>query len=177
VLHFFAAIISLQFFMMIRSAHISDAAAICAIYNYYVRNTTVTFEEEAVQPEEMAARITEVTEKFPWLVYEAEGKVVGYAYASAWKSRCAYKYSVEVTVYLENGYQGKGAGSALYAQLLGLLAKQKIHAAIGGVALPNEGSVALHQKFGFEKVAQFKEVGYKFEKWIDVTYWEKILLN
>jgi L-amino acid N-acyltransferase YncA len=160
---------------MIRPAQPTDAPAICNIYNYYVLNTTVTFEEEAVNADEMAKRMAEVTAQFPWLVHEIEGKVIGYAYASAWKSRCAYKYSVEVTVYLQQGYGGKGAGSALYEKLLALLSQQHIHAAIGGVALPNEASIALHQKFGFEKVAQFKQVGYKFGQWIDVTYWEKLL--
>ncbi len=160
---------------MIRNARLSDAADIVGIYNYYILNTTVTFEEEVVTVGNMVGRINEITEKFPWLVYEQDGKVVGYAYASAWKSRCAYKFSVETTVYLQNGLSGKGLGSELYAELLARLQKLGLHGIIGGVALPNEGCIALHQKFGFEKVAQFKEVGFKFNKWIDVTYWEKIL--
>jgi L-amino acid N-acyltransferase YncA len=160
---------------MIREVNPADAAQIIEIYNYYILNTTVTFEEEAVTAAEMAGRIAEITEKFPWLVYESEGKIIGYAYASAWKSRCAYKYSVETTVYLQHGLSGKGYGSELYAELLVRLQQSGLHGIIGGVALPNDGCIALHQKFGFEKVAQFREVGFKFNKWIDVTYWEKIL--
>src|SRR5687768_15825289 len=99
---------------MIRVANPKDALQIADIYNYYILNTTVTFEEEAVSAESMKERILEVQEKFPWLVYEKDGKVIGYAYASAWKSRCAYKYSVETTVYLQNGLSGSGIGSQLY---------------------------------------------------------------
>ncbi len=160
---------------MIRTATANDAFQIAGIYNYYIANTTVTFEEEQVSTEEMQERINEVLKKYPWLVFEQEGKILGYAYASAWKSRCAYKYSVETTVYLQNGLSGKGHGSKLYAELLSQLQKMGLHGVIGGVALPNEACIALHQKNNFEQVAHFKEVGYKFNKWIDVVYWEKIL--
>ena len=160
---------------MIRSAQPSDAEAICEIYNYYVLNTCVTFEEEVVSADEMRKRIKTILEKYPWVVYEQEGEVIGYAYASEWKSRCSYRYSVESTVYLKQGSQGKGIGSSLYLSLLDLLDKKEVHAIIGGIAQPNEASVALHEKFRFEKVAHFKEVGYKFNQWIDVGYWEKII--
>ena len=83
---------------MIREIKPADASQITKIYNYYILNTSVTFEEESVSADAMIGRITEITEKYPWLVYELEGKVIGYAYASAWKSRCAYRYSVETTV-------------------------------------------------------------------------------
>jgi len=159
---------------MIRDVQPDDAAQICSIYNYYVLNTTITFEETAVSEEEMRARIIQITKKNPWIVYEEDGIVIGYAYASEWKSRCAYKYSVETTVYLLENAKGHGIGSTLYKELLTSLKSKNIHAAIGGIALPNAASVALHEKMGFEKVAQFKEVGYKFEKWIDVGYWELI---
>jgi phosphinothricin acetyltransferase len=110
-------------------------------------------------------------------VYEKEGEVVGYAYAGEWKSRCSYRYSVESSVYLKHGLSGEGIGSKLYTELFKLLETTDVHAIIGGIALPNEASVALHEKFGFEKIAHFKEVGYKFEQWVDVGYWEKILSN
>lgn len=160
---------------MIRNAKPEDAQAICAIYNYYVLNTIVTFEEDTVFADDMADRINKVLEKYVWLVYEQEGEIVGYAYAGEWKSRCSYRFSVESSVYLKNGFSGNGIGSKLYDALLRELNKTNIHAVIGGISLPNKGSIALHEKFGFEKIAQFKEVGYKFEKWIDVGYWEKIL--
>lgn len=159
---------------MIRNISIDDARQICKIYNFYVLNTIITFEEEAVTMDEMRTRIENTTEKLPWIVYEKDGKIMGYAYASEWKSRCAYKHSLETTVYLKDGESGKGIGSLLYSELLERLKAKNYHAAIGGISLPNESSIALHEKFGFEKIGQFKEVGYKFNKWIDVGYWEFI---
>lgn len=160
---------------MIRDVKITDARSIAAIYNYYVENTVITFEEDVVSEEEMIDRIKNTTLKLPWIVYEEKGEVLGYAYASEWKSRCAYKHSVESTVYLNNKVKGKGIGTKLYQELLTRIGKGDVHAVIGGIALPNDASIALHEKLGFEKVAQFKEVGYKFNKWIDVGYWELIL--
>ena len=160
---------------MIREVKSTDGAEIAEIYNYYILNTTVTFEEEAITATDMAGRIAGITEKFPWLVYEKEGKIIGYAYASAWRSRRAYRLSVETTVYLKNGISGKGYGTELYAELISRLQKMSLHAIIGGIALPNDGSIALHKKFGFEKAAHFNEVGFKFNRWIDVTYWQKIV--
>lgn len=159
---------------MIRPVKPSDASDICELYNYYVLNTHVNFEEEAVTLEDMQSRIGGASKEHPWLVYEHEGKVVAYAYASAWKSRCSYRYSVETSVYVALGYEGKGLGSKLYTALFEALKHTNAHAIIGGIALPNEGSVALHEKFGFEKIAQFKEIGFKLNRWIDVGYWEKI---
>jgi len=159
---------------MIRPVALSDARAICDIYNHYVLNTIVTFEEDAVPEQEMEQRIADITAKYPWLVYEEEGRVKGYAYAGPWKSRCAYRYSSECTIYLEHGLGAKGIGSQLYDALFKVL-PANVHSIIGGIALPNEASVAIHEKFGFEKVAQFKEVGYKQNRWIDVGYWEKII--
>ena len=160
---------------MIRHANLEDAQAICDIYNYYVLNTIVTFEEDIVLADDIADRIKKVSEKYVWLVYEQKDEIIGYAYAGEWKSRCSYRFSVESSVYLKNGFSGKGIGSKLYEALLKKLEKTDIHAVIGGISLPNEGSIALHEKFGFEKIARFKEVGFKFEKWIDVGYWEKII--
>jgi L-amino acid N-acyltransferase YncA len=160
---------------MIRNIETSDAPNICEIYNYYILNSVVTFEEDTVDPIEMTKRIEQITFKLPWIVYEEEGEVLGYAYASEWKSRCAYKHSVESTVYLKQGAMGKGIGSTLYHELIKRLKAKKTHAILGGIALPNDSSIALHEKFGFEKVAQFREVGYKFDRWIDVGYWELII--
>lgn len=160
---------------MIRIVELKDAKEICEIYNYYITNSIVTFEEEIVAVSEMKNRIENITAKLPWIVYEENGEVLGFAYASEWKSRCAYKHSVESTVYLRQGATKKGIGSKLYDELINRLRKMKIHAVIGGIALPNESSIVLHEKFGFEKIGQFKEVGYKFEKWIDVGYWELML--
>lgn len=162
---------------MIRSARESDAAMIVEIYNHYVSNTTVTFEQSSVAPAEMAARIRSIlNEGLPWLVAEVDGVVIGYAYASKWRERCAYRYSVESTVYMSSEFESKGWGSMIYERLLQTLATSKIQTVIGGISLPNPKSIRLHEKFGFEKVAHFKEVGYKFNKYIDVGYWQ-IKLN
>jgi L-amino acid N-acyltransferase YncA len=160
---------------MIRSAIIEDAARVAEIYNHYVLHSTVTFEEQAVPVGEMRQRIAEVLVELPWLVWVEEGAVQGFAYSSKWKERSAYRYSVESTVYLAEGSTGKGIGSKLYLALLAELRQRRLHTVIGGVALPNEASVALHERLGFEKVCHFREVGWKFDKWIDVGYWQLIL--
>lgn len=161
---------------MIRTAEISDAQAIASIYNYYVANTTISFEEHPVSAEQMAERILEVrAAPLPWLVAEASGRVLGYAYASKWKSRSAYRFSVETSVYLHTAATGQGLGSQLYKVLFRALQEMGVHVAIGGIALPNEASISLHEKFGMKKVAHFEQVGFKFDKWVDVGYWQKVL--
>lgn len=160
----------------IRPAAAGDAAALARIYNFYVQETIVTFEEEAVSAAEMSARLREVQEaSLPWLVAEDRGEVVGYAYAGKWRVRRGYRFSVEVTVYLDHRRGRAGIGTSLYQRLLSELPPRGIHVAIGGIALPNEASVALHEKLGFRKTAHFHEVGFKFDRWIDVGYWEKRL--
>lgn len=160
---------------MIRNVSLDDARSICSIYNYYILNSISTFELEPISVDETAKRIKLVKDKYPWIVYEQDGEILGYAYADEWKTRKAYKYSVESTVYLKDGESGKGTGSKLYKFLLDELKKMNIHAVIGGISLPNDVSVALHEKLGFKKIAQFKEVGKKFNKWIDVGYWELVI--
>src|SRR5581483_1463776 len=160
----------------VRSALETDAEAIARIYNYYVHNTVITFEEEPVSAQKMAARIAEVQNaSLPWLVALLGDALVGYAYANKWKSRSAYRHSVETTIYLERGHEGRGIGKRLYSELLSLLRAQGIHVAIGGAALPNEASVALHEKLGFERVATFRQVGFKQNRWVDVAYWQLLL--
>ncbi len=123
----------------------------------------------------MSARVEEVcTARLPWLVAQSRDGVIGFAYASAWKGRCAYRYSVESTVYLEPGAAGRGLGTALYSALLERLRELGCHAVIGGIALPNEPSVALHEKLGMRKVAHFAQVGFKFGRWVDVGYWQRV---
>lgn len=157
----------------VRQAVAADADAVARIYNPYIADTIITFEEQPVSPEEMATRITEITAaSLPWLVAEHDDEVVGYAYASKWKGRCSYRFSVETTVYLRHDFLGRGCGTRLYEALLERLRGRELHVAIGGVALPNAASVALHEKLGFRKVAHFPEVGCKFGKWIDVAYWQ-----
>ncbi len=159
----------------IRLATVDDAAAICHIYNHYVLNTVISFEMEAVSADEMALRIEETLQQFPWLVYEEDGRILGYAYASKWKVRKAYQHSVEGSVYLGQDSGGKGLGTLLYKALIAQLAKQSVHAVLGGIVLPNPGSVALHEKLGFVKVAHLPQIGKKFDQWLDVGYWQLIL--
>lgn len=159
--------------MIVRACEQRDVNAICDIYNYYVENTIITFEEAPVTPREMTDRISACTENFPWLVCEVDDRVVGYAYASLWHGRSAYRHSAEVTVYVRHGDGNKGYGQALYTRLLQLLSG-KYHAIVAVISLPNEGSVRLHEKFGFCKVAHFSEVGRKFDRWVDVGYWQKV---
>jgi L-amino acid N-acyltransferase YncA len=157
----------------LRPASLTDATAICAIYNTYIATTTITFEEEAVTEQDMAQRITDVgTAGLPWFVLEVEGKLVGYAYATKWRVRPAYRHSVESTIYLDRASVGLGLGRVLYSALLDELRKREFHLVIGGIALPNEGSVGLHEHLGFCKAGHFAEVGMKFGRWIDVGYWQ-----
>jgi phosphinothricin acetyltransferase len=162
--------------ILIRTATAADADAIAEIYNHYVHHTVVTFEEQPISGGEMRSRMTDVfAASLPWLVAESDGRIGGYAYATKWKSRSAYRFSVETTVYLADGLGRQGVGSRLYDELFRRLKGQGIHAAIGGIALPNDASVALHEKFGMRKVAHFEQVGFKFGRWVDVAYWERIL--
>lgn len=164
---------------IIRPATVSDAAAICDIYNPYVLNTNISFETVAVTVPEMAQRISDITASFPWLVCVENGDdgshggvIQGYAYATQWRARAAYAQAVESSVYLSDNAAGKGLGTMLYRALLDGLAKLPVHTVIGGIALPNAGSVALHEKMGFEKVGVFREVGIKSDTRIDVGYWQ-----
>lgn len=162
--------------MNLRDAIPADAPAIAAIYNPYVTGTTISFEEDPVQEAEMARRVADVQAAgLPWLVAEADGVVIGYAYATKWRVRHAYRHSVESSVYLAPAAARRGVGSALYAALFERLRAGGYHLVIGGIALPNAASVALHEKMGYEKAAHFKQVGYKFGRWVDVGYWQKTL--
>jgi L-amino acid N-acyltransferase YncA len=159
----------------IRDAAAEDGAALARIYNHYIASTVVTFEEVAVSAAEMTARVAEISAaKLPWLVAQSPAGVSGFAYASPWKGRCAYRYSVESTVYLEPTAVGQGLGTALYSILLARLQEHGCHTVIGGIALPNEASVALHEKLGMRKVAHFAEVGFKFGRWVEVGYWQRV---
>jgi L-amino acid N-acyltransferase YncA len=160
--------------MIIRACETKDALKICEIYNYYVENTVITFEEIPVDVASMVDRIESYTKLYPWYICEVDGAVVGYAYATKWKERAAYKNSAEVTVYVKHDQGGKGYGKALYSTLIDSLKTKGCHVILGGIALPNDASVGLHEYFGFTKVAHFSEVGFKLGRWVDVGYWQKI---
>ena len=160
--------------MNIRSCEENDVSQLCEIYNYYIRNTIITFEENPLSVADFSLRIKSYMQFYPWLVCEDQGVIVGYAYASKWKERAAYKNTAEMTVYLKQDSSGKGYGKALYKALLDLLSQKNCHVLLGCIALPNEASIGLHEYFGFKKVAHFTQVGRKFDRWIDVGYWEKV---
>jgi len=160
---------------VIRRVVPGDAAAIAAIYNHHVVNTIVTFEETPVDDAEMRRRIADIDASHAWFVAQDGARVAAYAYASAWRARSAYRRSVETTVYVASDAMGRGLGTKLYDALLRELAQRGFHCAMGGLALPNAGSVALHERMGFAKVAHFREVGWKLGRWIDVGYWQRML--
>jgi phosphinothricin acetyltransferase len=157
----------------VRDASPADAQSVARIYNYYITDTLVTFEEESLDAAEVARRIEEVQSAgLPWLVADVDGDVAGYAYATKWHKRHGYRYSAEVTVYLAPDQGGRGIGTKLYTPLLEKLRGLGFRSAIGGIALPNDASVALHEKFGFRKVAHYERIGVKFGQWLDVGYWQ-----
>ena len=156
----------------LRAATPADADAIAAIYAPYVRDTAISFETAPPSADEMRARIEATLIGYPYLVAEVAGAVVGYAYAGAFHRRAAYRTTVEVSAYVASDAREKGVGRALYQSLLDTLRRQNFHAAIGVIALPNEASVRLHERFGFRHVGTLHEVGTKFGQWHDVGWWQ-----
>lgn len=161
---------------MIRNCLLQDAQAICNIYNYYIENTVITFEEGTIVPSIMEERIKALQSKgHPWIVYEENSQVIGYAYAGEFKSRCAYRFTLETSLYLSHKHLEKGIGSKLYSALIDKCRLMGIHSLVGIIAVPNEPSISIHEKFSFKKAGFLSEVGYKFNKWINVEYWQLML--
>lgn len=159
--------------MEIRDVRDADSAQIVEIYNYYVESTSISFEEEPISVEVMQQRIEEVLSLgLPWLVAEADGKVLGYAYANRWKSRSAYRFTVEPSIYVKHGITSKGIGSTLYSHLLDNLKEKQFKNVIGVITLPNELSIRLHERLGFKKVGEFPNIGLKFGEKKSVGYWQ-----
>lgn len=162
--------------MVIREASAAgDAAACAAIYAPYVRDTAITFELDPPSETEMAARIEAARKTHAWLVAEEDGRVVGYAYGSEYKSRAAYRFSCEVSVYVAQGCHRSGAARALYTELFERLASRGFHMAVAGMALPNDASVALHRRMGFEPVGTYRRIGWKNDTWHDVAWAQRPL--
>jgi phosphinothricin acetyltransferase len=160
---------------IIRSVHENDAGAICSIYNYYISSTYFTFEEDVLSRHIIKERIWQVTKHFPWLVCEIGGEIVGYAYATSWKARSAYRFTAESTIYLKHDFVGKGVGTQLYQNLIEQLRKSGFHCILASIALPNEISINFHRKFGYQEVGIIREVGFKFNRRIDVGIYQLIL--
>lgn len=162
--------------MNVRPATLADAGQVAAIYNFYISASYATFELDSVSDEEMSSRMNKTLRGgYPFLVVENEGRIVAYAYAHSFRPRAAYRHSVEVSVYVNDGFEGRGIGKMLYDKLFPEIFNGDYHAIIAGISLPNDASVRLHEKYGFEKVAHFREVGFKFGRWIDVGYWELLI--
>ena len=161
--------------MTIRAATAAEAAAIAAIYAPYVEESVVSFEAEAPDRTEMRRRIEGGGDLYPWFVGEVDGAVAGYAYASAFRARAAYRFTVETSVYLAPAAQGRGLGERLYRTLIETLTAQGFTQAIGAITLPNPASVHLHEKLGFVQAGTYRRVGYKFGRWLDVSLWQRAL--
>ncbi len=157
----------------IRSATTADAETIQRIYAPYVLETAISFEEVPPTVDEMAARIASTRRTHPWLVAVDGAKVCGYAYAGAHRERAAYRFSADTTVYIAPEAQRRGIGHRLYAELLRELKRRGVHMAFAGIALPNPGSIALHESMGFAAVGVYREVGFKFGRWHDVGWWQR----
>ncbi|MFV3307984.1 arsinothricin resistance N-acetyltransferase ArsN1 family B [Pseudomonas sp. NY15181] len=155
----------------VREARPEDAAAIQSIYAPLVTGTAISFEEVPPTIEEMRQRIVTTLQTYPYLIAERDGRLVGYAYASQHRARAAYRWAVDVTVYIADGERRSGVGLSLYGELLPILAKQGFNAAYAGIALPNAGSVGLHERLGFQHIGTFPQVGFKLGQWHDVGYW------
>lgn len=168
--------------MIIRTATIQDAEAILSIYTPYILDTAITFEYTVPPIEEFRERIIETLKKYPYLVAEEDGEIIGYAYAGTFKARAAYSRCVETSIYIKQGQQGKGVGSVLYEKLEDRLRKQgilNVNACITWINTPNQylthQSPEFHMRKGYEKCAHFHKCGYKFGMWFDMIWMEKIL--
>lgn len=159
----------------IRPVTLADADAITGIYNHYVRETTVTFETEPLTTEEMANRIKDISARFPYFVYEKDGRILGYCYAHLWRERAAYSNTLETTVYIDGQAQRQGLGSMMVRHLTDLCREQGYHALIACITEENRASVKMHERLGFRQVSCFKEVGMKFGRWLDVVDLEYLL--
>lgn len=159
----------------IRFATTADAPAVLEIYGPFCEDSPISFETEKPSVSEIERRIRKIVERFPWLICENENEVLGYAYAGPHRDRAAYRWSVDVAIYIARKCRGQGFGTALYTVLFELLRIQGYFKAYAGNTLPNPASVRLHQRLGFEPVAIYKKVGYKAGAWHDVSWWDLIL--
>jgi phosphinothricin acetyltransferase len=156
----------------IRFAQPDDATGVLAIYGPYCDSTTVSFEITAPTASQMSQRIERITAQFPWLVGEINGEVAGYVYASQHRERAAYRWMVDVAVYVAPAHRRRNLGKALYSALFEILREQGYFKAFAGITLPNAASVRLHESVGFRPMAVYKGVGYKLGQWLDVGWWQ-----
>ncbi|GGD02811.1 GNAT family N-acetyltransferase [Hyunsoonleella pacifica] len=157
---------------MVRHFTKDDISALLDIYNYYVSNTVATFDIEPLSFEVFEAKVNRINSEYPFLVFEEHQEILGFAYASRFRPKPAYNFTVESTVYVKHNAHGKHIGSKLYEALIKKLKQTETHTVIGALTIPNDASVRLHEKFGFREVALLKEVGLKFGKWHDVAMYQ-----
>jgi L-amino acid N-acyltransferase YncA len=161
--------------MNIRLAQPGDAVGILSIYGPYIEKTSLTFETEIPGVEEFETRITTYLQNWPWLVCEKDGEITGYAYASRYRERTAYQWSVECSVYIHDDHHRTGIAKALYSALFDILRKQGYRNVYAVINLPNDQSVAFHEHCGFRYFATYEQVGYKLGKWKNVGWWRLVL--
>ena len=163
--------------MLVRLARNTDIPAITGINDWYIAQTAANFHAQPTGEESMLDQWRHTQERYPWLVAEASGAVIGFANASPWKGRCAYDWSAEVTVYVHHEHHRKGIGAALYVRLFEILRNQGYRTVLAGITQPNEASVRLHERMGMTKVGHMTRVGWKFQAWHDVGYWQLELVG
>ena len=156
----------------IRFANELDCENILKIYTPYILESAISFETTVPSLQEFTGRFKDINATYPWLVYEENGQILGYAYGSPHRSRCAYSWSCEVTVYVDPSHHQKGVGSLLYKSLFQILKMQGFYNLFAGITQPNEGSNKIHTKLGFKKIGTYKNIGYKFSAWHDVSWYQ-----
>lgn len=158
---------------MLRNATVQDVPVMLDIYRPYILDTAITFEYEVPSLEEFTTRFHTVTARFPWLVWEEDGVVLGYAYASPFKTRAAYRWDADLSIYLRQDCRGKGIGKALYTELENRLRDLGYHVLYGVVTSANEASCRFHEAMGYRPIAAFERTGVKFGRWYGITWYEK----
>ncbi|HTW86228.1 MAG TPA: arsinothricin resistance N-acetyltransferase ArsN1 family B [Candidatus Sulfotelmatobacter sp.] len=161
--------------LAVRVARPADGAAFAAIYGPIVAQTIISFEERAPGADEMGERVRAALERHAWLTAEVDGAIAGYGYAAPHRSRPAYRWDVDVSIYVAPAFRGRGIGSRLYRALFAILALQGYQRAYAGIALPNPASVAVHEAAGFRRIGVHRRTGFKFGRWHDVGWWDRAI--
>ncbi len=160
---------------VIRDARNEDFVRIAAITNHYIETTSIHFAHEPVSVDQLTATWAQGRERYPWVVADEAGQVIGYAKAGVWRDRAAYQWTTEIGLYVDAAHHRRGLGRALYTELLDRLAARGFRSAIAGITLPNDPSIAMHEAFGFVSVGTVREAGYKHGAWHDVAFFQKRL--
>jgi phosphinothricin acetyltransferase len=158
--------------MVIRPAGVDDFPAIAELTNVFIRSTAIHFAFAPITDSDLVEQWRETERRYPWLTAEIDGSFAGYAKAGPWRTRSAYQWTAEAGIYIQSEYHGRGVGKRLYSALIAELRQRGFHSVIGGMTMPNEASVRLHQSLGFEYVGTFRQAGFKLDQWHDVAFWQ-----